>query len=46
VEHLKFFFAANGITSDEKRHATLLAVIVLTTYKLLRSMLAPDKPAD
>ena len=46
VERLEFFFVANGITSDDKRRATFLAVIGPTTYKLLRSMLAPVKPAD
>ena len=31
VERLEFFFAADGITSDEKRRTTFLAVIGLTT---------------
>ena len=46
VERLEFFFAANGITSDDKRRATFLAVIGPTAYKLLQSMLALVKPAD
>ena len=46
VERLEFFFVANGITADEKRRATFLAVIGPTAYKLLRSMLAPVKPVD
>ena len=46
VERLEFFFAANGITTVEKKRATLLAVVGPTTYKLLRSMVASNKPGE
>ena len=34
-ECLEFFFAANGITTAEKKRPTFLAVVGPTTYKLL-----------
>ena len=43
---LEFFFAANDITTAKKKCATFLAVVGPTTYKLLRSMLAPNKPVE
>ena len=43
AERLEFFFAANGITTAEKKRATFLAVVGHTTFKLLRNMLAPNK---
>ena len=46
AERLEFFFAANGITTAEKKHATFLAVVGPTTYKFLHSMLAPNKPGE
>ena len=46
TKHLEFFFAANGITTAEKKHATFLAVVSPTTYKLPCSMLAPNKPGE
>jgi len=44
VERLGHFFVANGITTAEKKCATLLSVIGDSTYKLLSSLLYPDKP--
>ena len=44
AECLEFSFAANGITTAKKKCATFLALIGPTTYKLLCSMLAPNKP--
>ena len=46
MEQLEFFFAANGITSEEKQRATFLTITGPSAYKLLRSILAPAKPAD
>ena len=46
VERFKFFLTANDITSAEKKCATFLAVIGPSTYKLLRSMLAPRNPGE
>lgn len=45
VERLEQFFAANDIV-DEKRAATLLAVMGATTYSLLRNLVQPQKPKD
>ena len=45
MEHLEFFFTANGITVAEKE-STLLAVVGLIMHKLLCSMLAPEKSED
>ena len=46
AKHLEFFFAANAITTAEKKRAIFLAVVGPTTYELLRSMLAPNKPGE
>ena len=40
------YFVANGITQPEKKVAVLLTVIGPKTYGLLRSFLAPNKPAE
>ena len=46
VERLGHFFTANGITTADKKKAVLLTVIGPTTYQLLRSLMAPDKPGN
>ena len=49
VERLGHFFEANGITGADnatKRRSTFLSVIWPGPYKLLRSLLTPDKPSD
>ena len=49
VERLGHFFEANGITGADnatKRCSTFLSVIGPGPYKLLRSLLTPDKPSD
>ena len=47
TECLEFFFAANSITTAKKKcGATFLEVVGPTTYKLLRSMLALNKPGE
>ena len=49
VERLGHFFEANGITGADnatKRRSTFLSVIGPGPYKLLRSLLTPDKPSD
>ena len=48
VERLGHFFE-NGITEADnatKRRSTFLSVIGPGPYKLLRSLLTPDKPSD
>ena len=46
VERLEFFLIANKVTEEEMKRATLLSVIGPRTFKLLRSLLTPDKPGD
>lgn len=49
VERLEQFFEANGIVGEDnatKRRATFLAVVGPRHYKLLRSLLTPEKPTD
>ena len=48
VERLGHFFEANEITGADnatKRRSTFLSVIGPRPYKLLRSLLTPDKPS-
>ena len=46
VERWGHVFVANGITEDAKKRAVFLSVIGASTYKLLSSLLAPDKPGE
>ena len=49
AERLEQFFEANDLTGDgkaAKRRATFLTVIGPGPYKLLRSLLSPEKPSD
>ena len=49
VERLEQFFVANEITGEakaEKRRATFLSVVGCSSYTLLRSLIAPAKPAE
>ena len=46
VEHLKHFLAANGITDAERKRDIFLAVIGPNAYKLLSSLVAPEKPVE
>jgi len=45
-ERLGPVFIANGITEDAKKRAVFLSVIGTSTYKLLSSLIAPNKPGD
>lgn len=40
-----FYFIANGITTAEKKKATFVSVIGPRTYKQLRTLICPKKPA-
>ena len=40
------FFAANGITDEDKKKSAFLAVIGLATYTLLRNLVLLSKPGD
>jgi len=39
-------FTANGIAEKPKKQAIFLSVIGVSTYKLLLSLVAPEKPSD
>lgn len=44
VERLTCYFSANEIDDDDKKRDILLSVCGRKTYKLMRDLLAPDKP--
>ena len=46
VEILEQYFIANGIEDATKKKGILLTVIGNETYRLLRNLLSPRKPAD
>ena len=46
AERLGHFFAANGITSNDKKRSVFLTVIGAKAYKQLRSLIAPVKPGE
>ena len=46
VERLGNFFLANDIKDAAKQQAVFLSVIGSSTYKILRNLLTPAKPAD
>ena len=41
AEQLTFYFIANGIDSADKKRAILLSACGITTYKLLKALVAP-----
>ncbi len=46
TERLEQYFLANGVEDAMKRRAILLSVCGPSKYKIIRSLVAPDKPAD
>ena len=46
VECVKNFFPVNDIKDNAKQRAVFLSIVGLSTYKILRNLLTPDKPAD
>ena len=46
AERLEHFFAANGITSIDKKHSVFITVIGGRAYKQLRSLVTPEKPGE
>ena len=46
VERLELYFVANGINDAGKKRAVLLTVSGASTYRLIRSLSAPDKPVE
>ena len=45
-ERLGHFFSANGITKASRKMSVLLSLMGANAYKLLRSLVLPDKPGD
>ncbi len=45
-ERLEMYFVANDVTNAQKKRAILLSACGASTYKLVRSLVAPDKPTD
>ena len=46
VERLELYFVANDIDQAEKKRAVFLTVCGPATYKLVRNLVAPKKPAE
>ena len=46
VERLGYFFKANKIDDGDRKRAVFLSVIGATTYRMLRSLVAPAKPGE
>ena len=46
MERVNHFFKANSITTNEQKQSVFLSIIGPATYKLLRSLLSPEKPGD
>ena len=46
IERLEYFFIANDITTNAKKKAVMLSVCGADTYKLLRSLCAPNNPSE
>lgn len=45
-EHLQQYFLANNVKDAGKQRAILLSVCGASTYRLIRSLVAPGKPTD
>ena len=45
-ERFDLYSSANDINAPEKRRAVFLSVCGASTYELIRSLVAPDKPTD
>ncbi len=46
AERLDNYFLANDVDASDKKRAILLSVCRARTYQLIRSLVAPRKPAD
>ena len=46
VERLEHYFAANDIVSADKQRAILLSAVGPPTYRLIRTLVSPDKVTD
>ena len=46
VDRLQQYFTANDVDKEEKQRAILLSSVGAFMYRLIRNLLAPDKPTD
>ena len=46
IEHLEHYFTANDIREEDKRRAILLNAVGASTYRLIRTLVSPDKVTD
>ena len=46
TERLQQYFAANDVRNAEKQRAIFLNTVGASTYQLIKSQLAPSKPAE
>ena len=46
TERLQQYFVANGVGAAEKQRAILLSICGATAYRLIHSLVAPDKPSN
>ena len=46
IERVNHFFEANEITDPDKRRSIFLVSVGAKTYKLIRSLVAPEDPKD
>ena len=46
IERVSHFFEANEITDPDKRRSISLVCVGAKTYKLVRSVVAPEDPKD
>ena len=45
-EQLEQYFVANDVKNADKQRAILLSVFGVSTYRLIRNLVAPNKPTD
>ena len=46
MEQLESYFVTNNITATAKKHAVLLSLCGTAMYKIIRSVVAPEKPPE
>ena len=46
TERMQQYFAANDVRSADKQRAILLSAVGASTYQLIKSLLAPNKPSE
>ena len=46
IERLEHYFTANDIREEDKRRAILLNAVGASTYRLIRTLVSPDKVTD